>query len=656
MANQKAYSYPIVPRNSDPHKRKQNGTDENANLDGSGVTLVHQSSPTWVVTFVRWQYRDTLRTQTSTPLEVRRTLVVENDCIAVQVSDDKGSLTPSCQLTLVETDVNYETEVEPGDFMFVNMLNWEVDARRVGDAARAGTPINGVRDGFKGMFKVQSCRKFVNVEPNSGVKTLIYKIDGFAFTEFNNTIYFNPNLVNQKNLANVGLYIADVAPAWASFVSRDGRPQLQEVISFLIQNFLGSSQNPDALKANGLVVSPNLQFSMPTLVGRLLGTTNSQIPNATDYNTVTAAKDIYRFVFGIQQYASSGHLTLASGMNPINLNGKPTYPGFEYTSTYVPGTTLLKPEYWNQVKLWSIINQYTNSPLNEIYTCFKIAPNNRVMPTMTFRQIPFTSEDFTGQMFGTQDAESPGIAVTKFLNLPRWKIDSAFILNMDIGRDEAARINFVQFYAKSNFNDKGVESSGETAAINYVFDKTDIQRSGLRPYVVQNQFDDLPDTLVKRAPEWARILGDALIGGHLKMNGTFNCIGIVEPIAVGDNAEVDGVVYHIENVTHNCSINPSTGVKTFRTSLKVSHGVSVNSNAQGTKYAEMTYTDGYADRQHDFNNQQILPGVSESQDVVYRPSSLDVSSTKEAASRGSASTNAPFPQPSTTKNTPNKGN
>jgi hypothetical protein len=630
QANQKAYTYHILPKNS--------GQDEDYK--------VHQSSPAWVLTFVRWEFRDLLRTPTSTPNQVRIPLVVENDCIAVSTTDDKGTLTPSCSITLVETDVNYETEVEPGDFVFINILNWTTQSRLVAKNARAIKPINGAHDGFKGIYKVQGVRKTIETDPQSGIKRLVYKIDGFAFTEFNNTLYFNPNLVIQKDIQNVGLFIADVAPAWASYVSRSGNPYVQEVISFLIQNFIGSSQNPNSLKPNGLVISPNVHFQMPTIVGRLLGVTSSDNPNATDFKTVTAAKDIYRYVFGIQQYSSNPSQNLYNGMNPSNLVKSP-YPGFDYTTIFCPGNTLLKPEYWNQVKLWSVMQQYTNSPLNELYTCFKINLKNRVMPTIVFRQIPFTSEDFVNQKFGTQDANAGNIQVTKYLNLPRWKIDSAFVFSADLGRDEAARINWVQYYAKSNFNDKGVEISGETASINYVFDQYDIARNGLRPYIVQNQFDDLPDVPVKSAPIWARILGDALIGGHLKMNGTLNCIGITEPIAVGDNLEFDGVVYHIESINHACQIQPGSGIKSFRTSIKISHGVSVNSNAYGTRYPEMTHTTGQRDRTHDYGNQQILPGTSESQDVTYR----QLDATQEDLNKG----DRPFPQPSTTSNVPNKG-
>lgn len=630
MADTQAFSIPIKPENS--------GQDEN--------DLVHQSSATWVVTFVRWEFRDTLRTKTDSPTSVRQPMVVENDCMNVTVTYNKGTLTPSVSMTLIQTDINYETAIAPGDFVFVNMLNWETDARRVADQARAQQPINGPEDGFKGIFKVQGVRKSIAViDQEKGTKALQFKIDGFAFTEFNNTVYFNPNLINQKNLQNQALFISDIAPAWASYVSRSGKPHIQDVIAFLIQNLIGVGINPKARVVGGLVVSPNTHFLVPQLVGRLLGVVNTDEENSKDFKSAIAAKDVYQYLFGLQKYASGENQTIAQGMNPANLKDKQEYPGFYYTSTFCQGQSLLKPEYWNQVKVWSILNQYTNSPLNELYTCFRISKFNRVMPTVVFRQIPFTSEDFSTQKFGTQDSKSGSIAVTKFLSLPRWKIDSAFVLGVDIGRDEAARINFVQYYAKSNFSDKGIETSGETALVNYVFDKDDIKRSGLRPYIVQNQFDDVPDALIKSAPVWARILGDAVIGGHLKLNGTLNCPGIIDPIAVGDNLEFDNVVYHIEQITHACVMSGPGGSKTFRTSISVSHGVSINSDSEGTKYAEMEHVDADGARKSDAENQQIMPGVSESQDVVYRPKNPEFS--KPIVN--------PFPQPSLIKNKPRTG-
>lgn len=629
MANTKAFTFPIGPK-------LQNGSnvpiDEGGSTLGSTVGLISQTSPSWVLTFVRWEFRDTLRTKspTNAPNTVRKPLVVESDCLQVTVSDNKGVLTPNMHAILVETDINYSTAIHPGDFVFVNMLNWESDARVVADKATKGLPINEANDGFKGFFKIQSVRKIVNSDPATGTRTVLVKIDGFAFTEFNNTIYFNPNLINQKSLTNVALYINDISTAWASYVSKAGKPFIQEILAFLIQSLIGSGINPKAQNVNGLVISKNTHFLIPILVGRLLG-----IGDKTDFTSTIAAKDVYSYLFGIQQYSSGQIQKLETGMNPSNLQATQIYPGFYYTSDFCPGNSLLKPEYWNQVKLWSIMNQYTNAPLNELYTCFRLSPNGKVMPTVVFRQIPFTSEDFVGQKLGTQDSQAAAINVTKFLSLPRWKIGSESIYSVDIGTDEAARINFVQYYARSNFSNKGIEISGETARKNFVFDTNDIARSGLRPYVIQNQFDDLPDSLIRSAPVWARIFGDAVIGGHLKLNGSVECIGISDPIAVGDNLEFDSTVYHLEQYTHTGSINPSDGKKTFRTTLSLSHGVNVNSDAQGTTYSQMTFSDGSEDRKNDYSNEQILPGISESQDTLSRPTNLD----------GPQTVDEPFPQP-----------
>lgn len=625
--NPKAFTVPIEPLHSGLYE------------DGS----VHQTSPAWVLTFVRWGIRDTLRTQTSTPLQERNQIVVENDCINVDTTGNKGSLTPAMSATLVQTDTNYETALAPGDFVFVNILNWESEAREVAEKARLGLPINTLKDGFKGLFKIQSVRKSIQVDPETGTRRLIFKIDGFAFTEFNNTIYFNPNLINEKNLSNVALYISDIAPAWASWVSKAGKPFVQEIIAFLIQNLIGSGVDPKARSANGVLVSPNVHFLVPLLVGQLLGLKKE----------VIAAKDIYNYLFGIQQYSGAPFTpaNLAKGLNPSNLRNDPEYPGFYYTTKSCEGNTILKAEYWNQVKVWSILNQYTNSPLNELYTCFKVnSVTNSVMPTVVFRQIPFTSEDFVTQKLGVLDASAASITITRFLTVPRWKISPALVLNMDIGRDEAARINFHQYYAKSNFSDKGVEISGETAAGNYVYDKDDIVRNGLRPYVVQVQFDDLPGPLTYAAPRWARIVGDAVIGGHLKMNGTLVCAGIVDPITVGDNLEFDNVVYHIEQISHSCVQSP-TGGKTFRTTISLSHGVGVNSTTSGTLYAEMANSNAYTSRDQDFKHSQILPGVSESQDVPSRSFNLDLASSTTDPKNALSG----FDQPSTTFNKPNRG-
>jgi hypothetical protein len=598
MSDKRAYTYPVGPFGS-----------------GQGEEdLVHQSSPSWVLTFVRWENRDTFRNTVTPSSDVRDPLVVENDCIQVTTTSAKSALTPSVSATLLFTDVNYKTQVAPGDFMIVNMLNWPTDARRVANNARAKKPINGVKDGFKGVFKVQSCRRVVVSDPSSGTKTVMFRITGFAFTEFNNTIYFNPYLVDpNQDRKNELLFASFIGKDWANLVNEKGYTNVQTLIAVLIQSFIGNGISEEGrVDKNGIVRTGNTHFFIPQLVGDLLGVKGAK-----------AAKDVYNYLFGLQQYASGSAQSLADGMNPQGIYEK--FPRFWYTPIECAGDSWLKAEYWNSVKTWSILNQYTNAPLNELYTCFRVSKSGRVMPTVVFRQIPFTNDDFTGSA-----------SVTKFMNLPRWKISPALVFDEDFGTEEAARINFVQYFGQTSVGINGASQALEIAKTNYVYDIEDVKRSGLRPYVVTSAFDEPSDNHKEyRSPEWAKILGDAVIGQHLRPNGTLTCAGIVDPIAVGDNVEFDGVVYHVEQVSHSCSISVERSMKMFRTTLHLTNGLSVTSGVNGVRYPDMAFTNGDSTRKDDAKNSKILPGVSESQDTVYRPENPD----------GPFSDNNPFPQP-----------
>lgn len=604
-------------------------TGSNLSEDG----LVHQTSPAWVLTFIRWNIRDTLRASSNgdTLLEVREPLIVENDCISLSVNVNKSVLTHSMMAVLKETDANYSTAIAPGDFVFVNILNWEKDAKRIVETVRKSPSenINKENDGFKGVFKIQSVRQVLEVDPNTGTKRLLVKITGFAFTEFNNSIYFNPyaSRDNWGTADDERIFMANLSKTYAQLMSPKRSPTCQEIIRTLIESFVGTGVSDQGVTwTGGFPVTANTQFYIPKRVGSLLGVKSAK-----------AAKDIFNYVFGVQQYGGgSSNLSLSVGMNPSNL--KSPEGRFYVTKDLCKGQTLLKAEYWNQQKAWSIINQYTNAPLNELYTCFRISPNGKVMPTVVYRQMPFTSDLFGKGQFNSKSS------VTRFLNLPRWKISNALIFRTDLGRDETARINYFQFYTRppSELGNPGGWISAQTASKNFVYDEKDILRSGLRPSILTSSFEDItpvsnPAILAR---EWALILGDALMGGHLKLNGTIECAGIVDPIAVGDNLEYEGTVYHIEEIAHVCNLNIQNGMKIFRTSIKVSFGVSVDDPRFSLAYPEMQNTNAYNDRKKNYEKgTQILPGISEEQITSYRPKNP---SPTEGQIKNS---DAPFSQP-----------
>jgi hypothetical protein len=612
MSDSKAYTYYVNPSGS--------GTGEN--------NLVHVVSPSWVLTFIRWKYRDTYRIDDAINTSPNQNLnalsalkdtldplVVINDCIGVSVTCNKNSFTPSMEATLLQTDVNYLTAVAPGDFVLVNMVNWQTQADSIYSRANSNTPghINGFNDGFKGIFKIQSVRRITAViDQATGKKGTVFKITGYAFTEFNNMLYFDPSVALQS--PDLPIFAGQISTTWQELVSANKNQSLQDLIRILISSFIGEGypKNASATITGSQYQSPNDKFFMPSIIGKLMA-----IPQ------VTVAADIYNYWFGLQAYTQTN-----SNISPkIGLNPKmgQNVDGFFYTTTPCAGRAILAPEYWNQVKAWDILNQYTNAPLNEFFTCFRADPDDgTIIPTVVLRQIPFTNEDF----YVNNGITSANLPVTMFMSVPRWKIAPAMVISEDIGRDEVLRINYVQVFARLlQGGALGADYTLESANHNYRFDLNDIQRSGLRPKISASMFD-LYDTAASRAsfnsPFWAKIHADALIGGHLKMSGTLVCAGIMDPIAIGDNLEFEDVVYHIEQITHDCSINPTNGIKTFRTTIKVSQGISIYSNAtNGTSYPEMAYTNAYAEREWDYKRAQILPGVSESQDVPYRSPGVD---------------------------------
>jgi len=111
-------------------------------------------------------------------------------------------------------------------------------------------------------------------------------------------------------------------------------------------------------------------------------------------------------------------------------------------------------------------------------------------------------------------------------------------------------------------------------------DDVDIQRHGLRPYLASTNCLFVKDT-VKELKRWRDLMVDVVIGEHHTISGNIVCSGIFEPIAVGDNLEFQGLIYHIESVSHVCQI--SGGNKVFRSTVSLSHGMV----ADPPKYASL---------------------------------------------------------------------
>jgi hypothetical protein len=589
----------------------------------------HQTSPAYMLTFLPWANRDTAHfgnavdgEPSKNPIKassiaLTKPIIVINDCVSVTVNSNKSSHIHSANMILLAGDINYATALAPGDFVLINLVN--DDSKLFGKncdpngssqdslyyRARHGTGINKKNDGFKGVFKIQSVRRVLQVSPE-GVKTFHYQISAAAFTEFNQVVYFNPYLFNQtpENTSRASDILNTSATAeWSKAVDKN-YSNLSKVFKALIGFLIGTGFPADyAPQKEGVVVNHNKTFEVPTGVGELL----SLKKRAT--GSLLAA-DLFNYYVGIEKYNGNAK-TATEGLNPtiVSRDGN-----FSMTGKELSGVIMIQPEPWGQVSTWSILGQYSNSLLNELYTSFKLQANGTIMPTVVLRQKPFNSKYFV--------KNNPSIDCTEFLSLPRWRISPDLITSLSLGRDEAVRINFVHVVGKVRSLDIKSHIAQQAAANLHQHDSADITRNGLRPFIASCDFDFPTESSNEtKAGAWNKLVFDWLNDGHLKENGTLVCAGLPQAISVGDNIQIQDTVLHIESVQHNMQMTPD-GKKTFRTTLQLSYGIDVRSLENSVPlFPESNFPDADDMRKNDFNhksqskNDGMLPGVSDTQDV-----------------------------------------
>jgi hypothetical protein len=585
----------------------------------------HQTSPCYLLTFLRWSNRDTTNFSDDDFIALREPLLVINDCVNLTVSSSKKSHIHQANMVMLGGDINYSTALAPGDFVLVNMLDdteklfgkgrGPNNALNTSLYSRASNKqaINKANDGFKGLFKIQSVRRNIQVNSSSGTKIVVYQIQSSSFTELNQVVYFNPNLFDPKEMENIGGILNAVAPKeYASLIMDKKLSTIDKNFKRLVEFFIGESNIANVPQKKEVVRNHNKSFYIPPPVANLLGISAPK----------PRIKDIFRYYVGIEQYSTGQNQTISQGLNP-----KTTRSGSFYDSKVPPtGVTPIQAEPWAQVTTYSILQQYTNSLINEFFTTFKLTPEGDIMPCLILRQKPFTSEKFK--------KDNSSITVTPFLDLPRWKLSPDIIYSISMGRDEVARINFVHIIGKTRFVDMKDFVANQESKKEYQHDDNDIMRNGLRPLITGCDFDFPSDqSKSQMSGVWNKLMFDWLSNGHLKENGTVQTVGIEDPISIGDNCQIDNTVYHIESISHVMQISSEGNVK-FDSTLQLSYGVDSRKDRSNYNpiYPEMEYTDAYTYRKSNWNSgNKIMPGFSDSQDIAGRTNGEEVEETKEKA-------------------------
>jgi hypothetical protein len=539
-------------------------------------------------------------------LRAQKPLIITGDITHVSVSNHKSSHTKSLMFSLKQTNINYHTEILPDDWAFCWMVNNRDDylslLQRI-DAGDPSKPCNRFGDGLKFIGRVDDVFKDIHIsDPKQGTKVSSYSVKCTGFRELETQFFYDHSLASKDLLdQDIGQWLTrlgvQVEKIFGANAERGiDQDNVNRIIPTLLDLIVGQGPDPDSnIDVEGprgdITATPTVQnqkrtdgvksaeyaYLVPVSVGNVLGKAHS--------GDVMSYADILELVIGVQSYSNKdGYKVFVPDLNQdVKLNRHVT--PFQMMGTFLP----YMPDFANR-PLWQVFQQYLNPTVNEMYTAIKVNPDGFLVPTITCRQIPFTTDAFVLPKDNQNDngttlpsVSAPASVVnassqisnfhtTKFLDLPRWVIPATLVKGLHYGRSNATRCNFVHVYGQSSYlSDANVPIQAQMLNNPPVRDDIDIMRSGLRPYMAT--VECWVDDQVGRVPsQWISLVADWMIGSHLTFNGTIELYGVQAPIADGDNVEFDGIVYHVMSVNHTASIT-SEGDKTWSTHLEFCNGM-----------------------------------------------------------------------------------
>lgn len=512
--------------------------------------------------------------------ETRAKIIIVDDIISAATNHGKNNYVSTLNLVL-QPGLNYVSEILPGDHIFCWMTQDKESAYSIVERLKNGDPCNAFDDGLKFYGRIQESRKRM-VQAPGGTRQTRFTVTAAGFLELDASVFYDPMF--QLAVPGMGAgwlryYGEQISKLLSS--SSDG-VQSDKMISALVKIFYGNGIRTNLglaeVSTTAGTDNPN-SLVIPTPVAEVFGVSTGSKPDGQ-----VGWIDIMELVHGIQSFYDGPDVVNVDNrgrlFNPRihDSDGRNRFTGEYLQGTFTPQPVAMS----GQKSVMSLIQQYLNMAINEVYSSLRVNKEGKIMPTLTVRQLPFSSgmisrtyyppnNDNTKNKKITPRPPQPiDIPLTRFAELPRWKIHPVLVKSFEVGRSDALRFNYVHIYPEAGYK-TGVHPVDPYVRDRPIRDDLDIMRSGLRIYqktVACGQ----KDLAVRAGGRWMYLMSDILMSQHLTLTGGIELHGIQAPIVSGDNIEYDGVIAHIENVSHHFS-KSQEGNTSFTTSLRLTHGM-----------------------------------------------------------------------------------
>jgi hypothetical protein len=521
--------------------------------------------------------------------------IITGDCHHLTIQNTKRSHTKTLQASLRHSGTNYldQNVVLPGDWIFAWCWNNLEDQKRVLGQVSRGEAANGFGDGLKFVGRVHNIHKTIAlIDQQKGTRDASYSLQAIGFEELDTQFFYDFALATASGVKNeIRTFMAQLGLDFSKWAEQEQmragniKDNADKIIETLVDIIIGKGVastvnvpierstaaarqiNLNSLPAQDLKLAPQANkeapfaYLVPVTVAKLLGRDVAEKSKAG----VFGYADVLDTLIGVQRFESPADNVSTAFVPDLfypELNPGESTRSRKKTTVPLKGTFLpVNPSFVNQ-PLFQILQQFLNPAINELYTALRTDENGAVVPTLVARQIPFSTESIR---------ERPEFPLTRFMSLPRWVIDPTMVTVLSIGRSNATRTNMIHVYGDA------VTYAGNKSVTNQmvrnppIFDASDIARSGIRPMLATVSCALTDQVRKDGARVWMEMISDIRMGSCYSLNGSVTSKGIQSPIAEGDNMELDGMVYHIESITHDCTI--ANGKKAFTTILEISNGM-----------------------------------------------------------------------------------
>lgn len=518
-------------------------------------------------------------------------LLITDDCVALTIQSAKRAHTKTLDATLRNTDINYLSQdvLLPGDWVLAWCTNNQEDLVSVLERVRRGEPANGARDGLKFVGRVHTVRKTVQQDPASGRRMSSFQLQAVGFEELDTQFFYDFALATASAvssqirtfMAQLGLNFSELAEA-EQVRAGNVHDNADRLIVGLINIILGRgadatvnqpieraadaagpvSDRGSAVDTSRLKLAPQANKEAPFayLVPRAVGLLLGRDVTLASKEGVFGYADVMETLVGVQRYTpetTPDERAFVPGLDLARSTQSRLYTPLALKGTFLP----VNPSFVNR-PLWTMLQEFLNPAINEMYTALRINPEGRVVPTLVVRQIPFSTESIQ---------ERPEFPLTRFLGLPRWVLSPVMVQGFSVGRSNATRVNMVHVYGNASAYAANRSVTNQLVRNPPIFDEVDIQRSGIRARMMT--VNCALNDQVKRdgARTWMEAIADWSFGSQYTLNGTVEVTGLQSAVAEGDNVELEGIVYHVEALVHRCFM--AGDKKKFRTTLMLSNGM-----------------------------------------------------------------------------------